>query len=159
MSLAIESIINQYIKLQNLEALEKMREHRQRLLDQCVDTAYFSVDLIRSTYLAELDAIDTGIAAFLGKPRGNLDNYSETRISGWAQYSQRPDKRVPVNIYINDERVGDVIADRFRDDLLKAGIGDGHHAFQFALPEGIYRPPLRLELRVGSQILKQVTID
>ncbi|MBA1929445.1 hypothetical protein, partial [Escherichia coli] len=78
----------------------------------------------------------------------------------WALYDQHPDKRVRIEIYINDELVAEVVADQFRNDLLKLNKGDGHHAFTFVPPGGTYQPPLRLEVRAANKkVLKMVAVE
>ena len=61
-------------------------------------------------------------------------------ISGWARDELRPDTAVPLVIYVDDRVIGNVLVNRYREDLNDAGIGNGHHAFEFPVslesPEG-----------------------
>src|SRR5262249_21555481 len=58
MNPGIEAIVDTYVKLGELDTLERMKQHRQGLLDQCVDTAHFSFDVTRSIYRSDLDVIE-----------------------------------------------------------------------------------------------------
>jgi hypothetical protein len=85
---------------------------------------------------------------------------NEKRIAGWALYNQHPDKRVAIDIYFNGNLVGEVVADEFRNDLLKLNKGDGHHAFVFVPPSESYQPPLQIEVRAAKRkVLKAVTVE
>ncbi|MBK5652395.1 MAG: hypothetical protein I4N50_12180, partial [Rhizobium sp.] len=137
-----------------------MKAHRLSLLDQCVDTEHFSFDVTRSTYQSDLEVIEAGMESLYGEISGHVDAFNENRIAGWALYDQHPDKRVRIEIYINDELVAEVVADQFRNDLLKLNKGDGHHAFTFVPPGGTYQPPLRLEVRAANKkVLKMVAVE
>ena len=60
----------------------------------------------------------------------------------------------------NGNLVGEVVADEFRNDLLKLNKGDGHHAFVFVPPSGSYQPPLQIEVRAAKRkVLKAVTVE
>ena len=52
-------------------------------------------------------------------------------VFGWAWDPRAPRRRVTVSVRINGLHAGDVAADRFREDLVAAGIGDGCHGFEF----------------------------
>ena len=160
MNPGIEGIVGMYVKLGELDTLQRMKEHRQSLLEQCVDTANFSFDVTRSIYKGDLEVIEAGIESLSGEITGHVDVFNEKRISGWALYAQHPDKRVKIDIYINGDHVGDVVADQFRNDLLKLNKGDGHHAFVFVPPSGSYQPPLQLEIRAANRkVLKAATVE
>lgn len=160
MNPGIEGIVGTYVKLGELDTLQRMKEHRQSLLEQCVDTANFSFDVTRSIYKSDLEVIEAGIERLSGEITGHVDVFSKTRIAGWALYNQHPDKRVPIDIYFNGELVAEIVADQFRNDLLKLNKGDGHHAFIFEPPAGSYQLPLRLEIRAAKRkVLKSVTIE
>jgi hypothetical protein len=89
-----------------------------------------------------LDAIRTRLAirAGLQAPakaapfRGNLEHIGADRIEGWAQNPDHPDAPVCLDILVASQVVAQVLANRFRADLLAAEIGDGRHAFRIALP-------------------------
>ncbi|MGY4480396.1 hypothetical protein [Bradyrhizobium sp. USDA 3364] len=160
MNPGIEGIVGMYVKLGELDTLQRMKEHRQSLLEQCVDTANFSFEVTRSIYKGDLEVIEAGIESLSGEITGNVDVFNEDRIAGWASYNQHPDKRVTIDIYFNGDLVAEVVADQFRKDLLKLDKGDGHHGFIFEPPAGSFQPPLQLEVRAAKRkVLKSVTIE
>ena len=66
--------------------------------------------------------------------RGHIDVVRDGQVLGWAQDGSRPRRRLVVEIYAGGVLLGTVRANRFRQDLVAAGIGDGKAAFSFALP-------------------------
>jgi hypothetical protein len=60
------------------------------------------------------------------------------RIEGWAQDRRRPEVPVCLVVLAGERMLGRVLADRFRPDLARAGLGTGRHAFaaRLAAPEG-----------------------
>jgi hypothetical protein len=94
-------------------------------------TEGFAVEAIR-THLA----IRAGLRApaKIAPFRGNLEYIGADRIEGWAQNPDHPDAPVCLDILVAGQVVAQVLANRFRGDLLAAEIGDGRHAFSIALP-------------------------
>jgi hypothetical protein len=72
-----------------------------------------------------------------GTYKGFLESANRTTIEGWAFDEGRPDVTVQVILFDGDTRIGVAAADRFRPDLLAAGIGDGNHAFRFSTPPSL----------------------
>jgi len=68
--------------------------------------------------------------------QGSLDSVVDWYVSGWAWDPQQPSQFLCLDLIVNGKSVGVVQADRFRLDLLRAGIGDGFHAFRFRIPPG-----------------------
>jgi hypothetical protein len=69
---------------------------------------------------------------------GYIDEGTDSRkVIGWAWDKTQPDSAITVEIYDGTTRIGSISADSFREDLLKAGVGDGKHAFEFHLPERV----------------------
>lgn len=68
---------------------------------------------------------------------GNLDLVNHEQISGWAWDPADPARSVKVDIYSGDRLLCTVAANRFRQDLLDAGVGTGEHGFALATPDGI----------------------
>ena len=64
---------------------------------------------------------------------GNHEQANCTSIIGWAWNKRQPNKPVKVDIYDAQTLLGTVTADHFRQDLLKAGKGNGRHAFVYFL--------------------------
>ena len=69
--------------------------------------------------------------------RGQLESVSRERIEGWAWDSAQPASPVRLQVLIDGDVVAGVVANRFRQDLAQAGIGDGRHAFSLVIPGGL----------------------
>ena len=65
---------------------------------------------------------------------GKLEWVDHAVISGWAWLTDHPTVPVVLEVVDQGEVIGVAVADRFRGDLKRAGIGDGHHAFHVELP-------------------------
>ena len=66
---------------------------------------------------------------------GNLDRVTKDGwVLGWCWYPDHPGEHADLTVLVDDEPVGTTRAANFRPDLQAAGIGDGTHAFSFALP-------------------------
>ncbi len=65
---------------------------------------------------------------------GHLDEVKTEGIRGWAWDRRRPHAAAVVDVFIDGELFTRVAANQFRRDLLRAGIGDGAHAFVVPLP-------------------------
>src|SRR5689334_22274800 len=79
----------------------------------------------------------TARAAVRPTVAGYLDAVTGSRIFGWAWDPERPDARIAIRFQVGGEIVAALIADAKREDLVANGIGDGGHAFEVALPDGI----------------------
>ena len=80
---------------------------------------------------------------------GHLDLVSSC-IAGWARYPACPGIPVRLVVFANGVEIGRVVADRYRADLLHAGIGDGRHGFEFLIRGGL-APDIRHEIEVRSE--------
>jgi SAM-dependent methyltransferase len=66
---------------------------------------------------------------------GNLDHVENGQLHGWARsLNPEMEKNVAVAIFHNKERLGTVIANQFREDLRRAGIGNGRGLYGFTFP-------------------------
>lgn len=84
---------------------------------------------------------------------GVVDYWDQERIHGWAADSARPEQAVEVDVFVDGEKFGTFLADRFREDLLKAGIGTGFHSFEVLLLEDrlFSRQPIKsLSVRISG---------
>ncbi len=70
--------------------------------------------------------------------QGYLDKVEGLYAIGWAFNKAKPEERLKVVVYVDDKPVAEGVADKFREDLLKAGIGDGRYGFEIELPEDIF---------------------
>jgi hypothetical protein len=60
---------------------------------------------------------------------GVVDVVRSGRIAGWAIDRSDPNAAVDVEIYNSGQKIADVRADRYREDLEKGGIGTGKYGF------------------------------
>jgi len=75
-------------------------------------------------------------AAALPRPaelEGLVDNATGHRLYGWAWNAAAPEERVTIELRLGEEVVERAVAERMREDLAKAGVGDGRHAFELPL--------------------------
>lgn len=78
--------------------------------------------------------------------RGSLDLADARNVAGWAVDEGEPQRRVVVQLYINDRFVASREADALRPDVLAAGrAADETHGFVFDTPT---LPPGEYEARV-----------
>lgn len=102
-----------------------------------------------------------------------VDHISESNISGWAQYQPAPGHKPLVTIRSGDILLGEGRAERPRQDLIDANIGDGHYAFNIPLNlqglkagtnpcqvylDGRLAPLAPLEIQVSAQHLYQTLL-
>jgi O-antigen biosynthesis protein len=73
--------------------------------------------------------------------RGFVDVASSRRIAGWAQNATFPEAPVCLDIYAADRLIGQTLANRYREDLERAGLGSGRHSFEFTPPVGLAFTP------------------
>ncbi len=83
----------------------------------------------------------------LGALRGYLDLISVNSVEGWAQNVDHPEAPVCLDILVGGSLVGQVLANRYREDLERAGMGSGRHSFEFAPPAGMVLVPDAVEVR------------
>jgi len=65
---------------------------------------------------------------------GKLEWADHRVISGWAWLPDHPTVPVVLEVVDQGEVIAVAVADHFRSDLRRDGIGDGHHAFHVELP-------------------------
>lgn len=65
--------------------------------------------------------------------KGSLDGYDSGHVFGWAYNGAAPAQRVRVQVISGRSVVAQGLADRFREDLLEAGLGDGYYSFYLPL--------------------------
>lgn len=82
--------------------------------------------------------------------RGSLDGVVDGEVGGWAMDAASSASLVTVEVLIDGEVVGRALADRYRPDLLEAGIGDGRCAFALPIAIEDWRDGLEHELRARA---------
>ena len=95
--------------------------------------------------LSELDdLVGDGVAETAREPeaaaqiRACFDAVTQGRANGWAFDPLEPGKKVKVEIWVDGAFGALGEADLFREDLQKAGIGDGCVHFSIPLPDRVY---------------------
>src|SRR5258708_30314088 len=79
--------------------------------------------------------------------RGYVDVVGSNRIAGWAQNSDHPEAPVCLDIYAGGRLIGQTLANRYRQDLKRAGLGSGNHSFEFKPPAGLTFAANAVEVR------------
>lgn len=70
--------------------------------------------------------------------QGFIDAIEDGRVFGWAYDPENPAERISVELFHGRNKIGNVVADRHREDLVGHGDGSGHHAFVFTLPKDLW---------------------
>ena len=65
---------------------------------------------------------------------GHLDRADASIIAGWVVDLDAPERRIVLGLHVGGETLGRVVAERFREDLRTAGMGDGCCFFAFETP-------------------------
>lgn len=83
---------------------------------------------------------------------GYIEAVTTTHLHGWAWAPQAPGETVSLELRLDDLIVASGLADQPRDDLARNGIGDGRHAFSFAVPSELAAraEELRVHARLGD---------
>jgi hypothetical protein len=68
--------------------------------------------------------------------RGRIEVVQEWVVSGWAQTPNYPEAAVCLDIFAGGQLIGQTLANIYREDLQRVGIGLGNHGFEFKLPQG-----------------------
>jgi radical SAM protein with 4Fe4S-binding SPASM domain len=90
-------------------------------------------------YKADRKDEDTVISNVSHGPcEGHLDVIQNSRIFGWAWRADLPDDPISVNLYVDEARLSSAVAGRYREDLERAGKGNGRHGFELSLPDGCF---------------------
>jgi|GEM_PF-1207287 len=84
-------------------------------------------------------------------PEGHLDAADCGKAWGWAADRAQPNRPISVDLFINGQRAGTVLADRLRSDV-GAYLGDnGLHGFEFTIPAAFRTPGTKtLEARYSG---------
>lgn len=69
---------------------------------------------------------------------GFIDAIEDGRIYGWALDEADAAHKLGIDIYFGAEKIGTVVADRYREDLTVYADKSGRHAFVFNLPKALW---------------------
>jgi hypothetical protein len=95
---------------------------------------------------------------------GSVDYVASHHVLGWVWDSAAPSWRLNLVALKDAKIVSDMVANLYRQDLLRAGIGDGHYAFDLWFPseapceiaiqmqDGQYKIPLNMDQFSQPQI-------
>jgi hypothetical protein len=157
MTSGIQSIVDTYVRLRRIDALTSLRAHRQKLLAAASDRSHFNFAVAREHYQRDIAVIDAGLNRVMPQTdwtiRGAMDPLSDKEITGRVQNTQHPDLPVLLGAYFDGQLAGEILANRFRPELVKAGIGNGYHGFVFALPPGAHQSVKSLEVRAPYETI------
>ncbi len=85
---------------------------------------------------------------------GHVDSAANDRIRGWACDRRHLRRRVEVELLIDGTIIARTLADHYREDLQRAGLGDGRHGFAFHLPSaGLDRGAVSVRVKGSSRPL------
>ena len=96
----------------------------------------YRVEAVRQ-HIALRAGMSAEVKPRLGRLRGFVDRVSANSVEGWAQNVEHPEAPVCLDIYANGRPIGQVLANRYREDLAKAWLGSGRHSFVFTPPTGL----------------------
>lgn len=135
-----------YVDDDNRGMFHNTQEYWARFGTEAPPPRYCAERIEDGPVLAAIRARLAAIAGLAGHetPLGALDGYFE-RIErrptglvavGWARNAAAPDQPACLEVVCGGTVLGRGLANRYREDLAAAGIGNGSHGFRIALPEG-----------------------
>ena len=89
-----------------------------------------------------------------GPLRGYIDE-TTPHLRGWAQDTTAPETPVLLEILHNGTVIGTILANRYRPDLRKAGLGSGCHAFELPAQGNVTLRRASDGARVGAEGLRK----
>jgi hypothetical protein len=107
----------------------------------------YEVETVRRRIAQRADLLRIADEQWTGKLEGCVDNVGARGIVGWAQAIDHPEAPVCLDIYAGACLIGRVLANRYREDLAQAGVGNGCHGFVFTPPAGLVFTPETVEVR------------
>lgn len=81
---------------------------------------------------------------------GNVDGLTGTSLNGWC-WDQVSHESFSLDVCFDGKKVTSVTADRFRRDVLDAGIGSGHYGFQVDLAPFGARPDTVVTVNISRK--------
>jgi len=91
--------------------------------------------------------------------QGHIDSIVDNVVTGWIWVPELPSVRSTVRLFLSDLVVAEVVADKFRPDLQRAGIGDGSFGFAIELPSTDGQLDLSSLSLVDLETGTQFTVD
>ncbi len=81
---------------------------------------------------------------------GNLERIDNGWVFGWAWNGRQPDVPIEIEVLVDGTPAGRALANLYRPDLESAGKGDGRHAFEARLPDGVKTGSRTIEARFAG---------
>jgi len=103
------------------------------LIREKVLSSNFAFVICRSKERSGHYATPTHAPTIEGQLVGQIDQFDQNGIAGWAANVKTPTVPVSVDVYIDDRLQATLLADGCRDDVKDAGYGDGRKGFMLAL--------------------------
>ena len=131
-------------------------EYRTLYPDAAIGPAQYCAPRVEDGYEVEVVrqriALRAGLAANsegtrIGNLRGYIDRITRECVAGWAQNLDHPEAPVCLDILVSGILAGQVLANRYREDLERAGVGSGCHSFEFTMPSELAFAPDEVEVR------------
>jgi hypothetical protein len=107
----------------------------------------YELETIRRRIALRAGFSSNGEMTRAGGMRGFVDRITPHVIEGWAQNVDYPEAPVCLDIFASGPLIGQVLANRYREDLKRAGIGSGWHSFAFTPRAGLDFAPSYVEVR------------
>ena len=107
----------------------------------------YEIEAIRQHIARRAGLVSEQTSELAGKLRGFIDRITPQVIEGWAQNVEHPEAPVCLDILVGRRLIGQVLANRYREDLQQAGIGSGSHSFRFVPSTGTKLAPDAIEVR------------
>ena len=150
------ALAESYIDDDNRLLFHNAHEYREKYPDQEIGPAQYYAPRCDSGYELETVrqriALRAGLVAGdavppIGNLRGFVDRITGECVSGWAQNLDHPEAPVCLDVVAGGLLLGQVLASGYREDLKQAGMGSGHHSFEFALPPELVVAADEIEVR------------
>jgi len=87
---------------------------------------------------ASSDGPEANAPVVYPRPEGVVDKLGPDAVAGWVWNWSDPRARLHVTLFVKGEVVATIVADRYRPELERQGIGDGRYGFE--IPLGEVRP-------------------
>jgi hypothetical protein len=163
------ALAESYIDDDNRLLFHNAREYRENYSDQVIGPAQYYAPRYDSGYgleaVRQRIALRAGLVASdeatpIGTLRGFVDRIAGECVSGWAQNLDHPEAPVCLDIFAGGLLIGQALANRYREDLERAGMGSGRHSFAFTLPAELAFVPDEVEVRRSLDgIALELTIE
>jgi hypothetical protein len=150
------ALAESFIDDDSRDMFSNAQEYRELYGDVTIGLAQFCAPRLEEGYeveaVRERIALRAGMSSkknepFLGGLRGFVDRVNGESIEGWAQNTEHSEAPVCLDIYGCGRLIGQVLANRYREDLAKARLGSGRHAFMFTPPSGLIIGSDKVEIR------------